>query len=673
MFRQDSLNPEQRLAAEHRGGPLLVLAGAGTGKTATLSARVASLLDEGADPQRILLLTFTRRAAREMINRTSSLVGERAAVGKVTGGTFHSVGHRFVRSYASALGLPADFGLLDAGDAADVLDLVRNELGHPAGERRFPRKQTLADIYTRTVNAQRPVREIVAELFPWCEEHVDAVAGILRGYSARKRSLGVLDLDDLLLHWRALVQDETTGPHIAGTFDHVLVDEYQDVNGIQADIVHSLHQRGCSVTAVGDDFQAIYSFRSASVEHILGFPGKFEGTKTVTLDRNYRGTQPLLDVANAVSAQDARGYPKVLRATRPGGNRPQLVQCRDQSQEAELVCDQVLADREDGLLLREQAVLARTGHDTDLLELELSRRRIPYVKYGGLRYLEAAHVKDFLAALRLADAPGDEMSWFRLLQLAEGVGPGRSRRVLEALLGRGETSPRLWERWPAAAAELPSSARPALTALAGAIRAAGDTDLPPGPATDRLRTALDPLVRAHYADGEVRMQDLAALVTAAGEASDLRTFFAEVLLDPPASSQDLAVPPHLDEDWLVLSTVHSAKGLEWQSVHLIAAYDGNFPADMAAGSAEGIAEERRLLYVALTRARRSLRVYSPHRYYHRPGGSGDTHGYGKVSRFLDGEVQALFDVVAAPGDSHRFAPGAIGGARVRVDVDELFA
>ncbi len=673
MFCADDLNAEQRRAAEHRGGPLLVLAGAGTGKTATLSARVASLIADGVDAQRILLLTFTRRAAREMIGRTASLIEERARAGKVTGGTFHSVGHRFVRSYASPLGLSADFGLLDAGDAADVLDLVRNESGHPADGRRFPRKRTLADIYSRTINAQRPVREVVAELFPWCEEHLDAIADVLRGYTARKRTLGVLDLDDLLLHWRALVRDDATGPHIAGTFDHVLVDEYQDVNGIQADIVRHMHERGCSVTAVGDDFQAIYSFRSASVEHILGFPERFDGTTTVTLERNYRGTQPLLDVANAVSAQDTRGYRKVLRATRPGGNRPQLVWCRDQWQEAELVCERVLADREDGLLLREQAVLARTGHDTDLLELELSRRRIPYVKYGGLRYLEAAHVKDFLAALRLADAPADEMSWFRLLQLAEGVGPGRSRRVLDILLEPSAGAAELWERWPAAEAELPASARPALSALAGAIRAAGGTELPPGPASDRLRKALDPLVRAHYTDGAVRMQDLAALVTAAGEASDLRTFFAEVLLDPPASSQDLAGPPHLDEDWLVLSTVHSAKGLEWQSVHLIAAYDGNFPADMAAGSAESIDEERRLLYVALTRARRSLHVYAPQRYYHRPGGSGDTHGYGKISRFLDDEVQALFDLVAAPTDSHRFNPGIAGGARVRVDVDELFA
>ena len=668
------LNPEQLAAAEHRDGPLLVLAGAGTGKTTTLTARVASLLADGVAPPRVLLLTFSRRAAREMISRTLALTGSRRGVGgQVAGGTFHSVGHGFVRAYAGALGLPADFALLDGGDAADLHDLVRQEHGRDRSDRRFPRKQALADIYSRTVNAQRPAREVVAEHFPWYEEHVDAIIELLRAYSTRKRALGALDLDDLLVYWRALLHDEHTGPRIAQSFDHVLVDEYQDVNGIQVDIVRALGDRGCAITAVGDDFQAIYSFRSASAEHILAFPDQLPGTTTVTLDRNYRSAQPLLDVANAVSAQDTRGYRKVLRATRPGGSRPDLVHCRDQSEEAELVCERVLADREQDMLLREQAVLARTGHDTDLLEVGLSRRRIPYVKYGGLRYLEAAHVKDFLAALRLADRPADEMSWFRLLQLAEGVGPGRARQALDRLLaGDADSGAALWARWPAARSELPAGSRPALDGLAEAVRGAAADGVPAGRAAEELKAALDPLVRSHYVDGPIRMQDLEALVGAAGNALDLRTFVADVLLDPPSSSQDLAGRPHLDDDWLVLSTVHSAKGLEWQWVHVIAVYDGNFPADMAAGSEESIAEERRLLYVALTRARRSLRVYVPQRYYHRPGGTGDAHGYGKISRFLDREVQSLFEV-AATGPDPASVPGADGGhlPRVRVSVDEL--
>src|SRR3954452_8629352 len=433
----EALNPEQRAAALHRDGHLLVLAGAGTGKTTTLCARVASLVASGVPAERILLLTFTRRASRDMLGRAQALAG--GAARRVLGGTFHSVAHRFVRGHAAALGLGADFAVLDAGDAADLLDLVRQEQGHGDTGRRFPRKHTLADIYSRTVNAQRPVRAVVAESFPWCEEHVDILGPLFQAFTARKRALGAVDLDDLLVLWRALMLDEHAGAHIASSFDHVLVDEYQDVNGLQVAIVEGFARRGCEVTAVGDDFQAIYAFRSASARHILSFPDRFADATTVTLERNYRATQPLLDVANAVAAQDAEGFPKVLRAEREGGTRPALVFCRDQLHEAVEVSDRVLAAREEGMLLREQAVLARTGHDSDALELELSRRRIPFVKYGGLRYLEAAHVKDFLAVLRLADRPADEMAWFRVLQLLEGVGPGRARRAVDRLLrGGGE-------------------------------------------------------------------------------------------------------------------------------------------------------------------------------------------------------------------------------------------
>ena len=431
----DNLNPEQRAAATHQGrDPLLILAGAGTGKTTTLCSRVASLVHAGVAPERILLLTFTRRASRDMLTRAEAL--SRGASRRVVGGTFHSVAHRFVRAHAAALGLSADFGLLDPGDVADVIDLVRSEQGHGSEQgRRFPRKHTLADIYSRTVNAQRPLREVLDEAFPWCDEHAEALAQLFRGYTARKRALGVLDLDDLLLHWRAMVGDEELGRHVAGAFDHVLVDEYQDVNGVQVDIVRSLGRHGCAVTAVGDDFQAIYSFRSASAGHILGFPDQFPRTRVVTLERNYRSTQPLLDVANAVSAQDERGFRKVLRAQREGGARPELVFSRDQAAEAVEVCDRVLAAREAGMLLREQAVLARTGHDSEALELELARRRIPFVKYGGLKFLEAAHVKDLLGILRWADNAKHRLAGFRSLQLLPGVGPWTAAVTAEAAWG----------------------------------------------------------------------------------------------------------------------------------------------------------------------------------------------------------------------------------------------
>ena len=662
------LNPEQRAAAEHAPGHLLILAGAGTGKTTTLCARVGRLIEDGASPERILLLTFTRRAAREMIARAVALTGAHPGGGarRLAGGTFHAMAHRFVRADAAALGLTVDFGLLDGGDAADLIDLVRQEQGHAETGRRFPRKHTLADVYSRTVNAQRPVREVIEEAFPWCAEHSDAMAGLFRAYTARKRALGVIDLDDLLLFWRALARDPDAGARLAAGFDHVLVDEYQDVNELQVEVVAALAGHGATVTAVGDDFQAIYGFRSASADHLLGFTERFPGAATVLLERNYRGGQPLLDLANAVAAEAEIGIPKTLRAERAGGERPELVFCRDQAQEAAEICDRVLGARERGMLLRDQAVLARTAHDTDLLELELSRRRIPFVKYGGLRYLEAAHVKDFLALLRLTDRITDEMSWFRVLMLLEGVGPARARRCLDHLLAGGLLSlTQLPERWAGARMQLPTVAQEQGDAVAAALAA--------GPDAERLRDALAPIVRAHYVDGAVRIQDLDALCGLARDAGDLRTFVAELLLDPPASSADLAGAALQDEDWLVLSTVHSAKGLEWQAVHVVAAYDGNFPSDLAAGSRESLAEERRLLYVALTRARRSLTVYVPRRYYHRRDRS-DNHGYGKASRFLSAAAQASCDVLHLADDARLTAPpSAAAGRRIEVSVDHLFS
>jgi DNA helicase II / ATP-dependent DNA helicase PcrA len=665
----DELNAEQRKAATTPAGPLLILAGAGTGKTTTLCARVAWLVSEGVAPERIMLLTFTRRAAREMLQRTRALVPIPAGSGGVLGGTFHSVAHRFVRLHASALGLASGFGVLDAGDAADLLDLVREAHGHAEGRRRFPKKSTLIDIYSRTVNAQRPLSEVLAESFPWCEERCDAIASLFKAYTERKRTLGVLDLDDLLLYWRALAADEAIGAEMETGFDHVLIDEYQDVNGLQVDIVRSLRRECRNVTAVGDDFQAIYGWRAASAEHILEFPSHYPDTTVVTLELNYRSSQAILDTANAVAAQASRAFPKQLRSDRGEGGRPELVFCRDESAQAAEVCDRVLEARERGMELRRQAVLMRTSHDSDLLELELTRRQIPFVKYGGLRYLEAAHVKDLIALFRIAENPADEISWFRVLQLVEGVGPTTARRVLDLLVGvpGGER----FEAWPQACELLPGNARPPATAVVDALRS---TLKEPntGVRAERLRDALAPLIKARYPDGALRLLDLEQLVAAARESSTLAQLVGDLVIDPPQSSADLAGPPHLDEDYLVLSTIHSAKGLEWEAVHVLALYDGNIPADMAAGSRQSIDEERRLLYVALTRARRELRLYVPVRYYHRPQGNDDAHGYGKPSRFLTADVQATCEVVR-PAEQAAQLPGRDDLQRtIAVSVDSLF-
>ncbi len=667
----DGLNAEQCAAATHAGGPLLILAGAGTGKTTTLCARVAWLLSEGVPAQRILLLTFTRRAAREMVERTRALA-ERVApdAGRVVGGTFHSVAHRMVRLHASSLGLDPGFGVLDAQDAADLLDLVRQEQGHAASARRFPRAQTMLDMYSRTINAQTPLAEVLAESFPWCAEHREALAETFRAYGARKRELALLDLDDLLLYWRALAADDVIGPRMADSFDHVLVDEYQDVNGLQVDIVRNLCGGSTDIAVVGDDFQAIYGFRAASARHILDFPEQFPGTRTVKLERNYRSTSPILSVANAVSEQDRLGFAKELWTEREGGQPPELIFPRDESEQAGEVCDRVIAAREEGMELRTQAVLFRTGHDSDLLELELTRRGIPFVKYGGLRFLDAAHVKDLIAMLRLTDNPADEVSWFRLLQLLEGVGPIRARRVLDALRAPGGGPPEL-NRWPQAAAHVPDSSREHAGAMIDALAGAGLTGTA-GAHVERCCAALTPLIRLRYPDGAVRVSDLDQLVAASSGAEDVRHFVSELVLDPPISSADLAGPPHLDEDYLVLSTVHSAKGLEWEAVHLIGAYDGNFPADMSTANEEGVAEERRLFYVALTRARRRLHVYVPFRYYHRARGRDDAHGYGQASRFLSDAVQDLFAVTRTSTASAGRAEEVPSRPRIEVSVDALF-
>jgi ATP-dependent DNA helicase UvrD/PcrA len=667
----EALNDEQARAATHPGGPLLVLAGAGTGKTTTLCARAAWLVEQGVAPERILLLTFTRRAAREMLARTRALVAPAVSSRFVVGGTFHSVAYRTILREAAALGFSQGVNLLDASDGADLLDLLREELGLASAERRFPRKATLLDIYSRAVNAQRELSEVLAESFPWCVDFGEEIASLFRAYGKRKRELNALDLDDLLLYWHAAAVDERLGRRLGDAYEHVLVDEYQDVNALQVEIVRALRRQRSDLTVVGDDMQAVYGFRAASPAHILDFPTLYADTAVVKLERNYRSTQSLLDASNEVADGAERSFPRRLRAERGSGERPHIVFCLDEQRQASEVCERVLARREEGVLLREQAVLMRAGHHSDLLELELARRKIPFVKYGGIRYLEAAHVKDFVALLRIAVNPAEQLSWFRLLQLLDGVGPVLARRVLERLLAAAPVdAAAMLERWTALDF-VPASARePGANLLAALAASEGERA---GVRAERLREALGPLIRSRYPDGDVRLLDLDQLVAAAAAARGLEQFIAELVLDPPLSSADFAGPPALDEDYLVLSTIHSAKGLEWDVVHVIHASDGNIPSDMALTTKEGLEEERRLFYVALTRPRRALSIYVPLRYYHHPRARDDAHGYGKASRFLSEPVQALCDVeradleVAAGRASIGSEPG-----RVEVSLDHLW-
>jgi DNA helicase-2/ATP-dependent DNA helicase PcrA len=645
------LNEEQRAAVEHDGGPLLVLAGAGTGKTTTLTARVARLLERGVPAHRVLLLTFTRRAAAQMLTRAAADRRQQP-----WGGTFHSLAHRIIAANATALGLPGGFAVLDPPDAADLLDLVREEQGLARTGRRTPKKALLLDLYSRSVNTGRPLSETVAETAPWAADLVEPIAGVIRAYLARKRARALLDFDDLLLYWRAAVRDDLLGRKLAGRFDAVLVDEYQDVNQLQVDIVRGLCAHGAGLTAVGDDAQAVYGFRGASARHILDVPSQFPGTTVVRLVRNYRSTQPILDLANAAWAGATSRYAKDLVAVRPGRARPELVDCADEASQADEVCARVLAARERGARLRDQAVLFRAGRGSDLLELELTRRRIPYVKYGGLRYLEAAHVKDLLALYRLADNARDETAWFRLLQLLDGVGPATARRTVAALdLDRDG----VLDRWDPTV--LPECARADADALVAALHEHG----PERPET--LRRALVPLIRRTYPDAAARLADLERLSAAATQHGDLRTFVIELALDPPRSTGTDAVPPGVDEDWLVLSTVHSAKGLEWDAVHLLHVTEGSFPSDLGVGTADGLDEERRLFHVALTRARDTVHLYAPLRYHHHPRARDDRHSWAQRSRFLDAAALACCDRTGAQPTVTLAASAAAGTVAAELD------
>ncbi len=535
------------------------------------------------------------------------------------------------------------------------MDLVRGELGILSRARRLPKKATLGALYSRTVNTGMRLADVMRENTPWCAENLDEVASLFTAFVARKRSLGLLDFDDLLLYWRVAVQDEALGRELGAAYDHILVDEFQDVNLLQLDVLVGLRRMDPRLTIVGDDAQAIYGFRGATARFLLDAERYFNGLTTITLDVNYRSSGPILVVANAIAADAPEGFSSVLReeVPVPGASQPLLVHCADERDQSESVADRVLEFYEQGIALQKQAVLFRAAHHSADLEIELARRRIPFVKYGGLRYLEAAHVKDLLAAFRLADNPRDEMAWFRLLQLMPGVGPAKARQAINALrdvdgkipLSHGDVQ----RRWSGVVDVLPSDVREMSRDISDALC---EKELEPVEVhAERIRRAIVPLISSSYDDAVARLEDLGALVLACAGTLRLSDVAAEQALEPPASTGDLAGPPMIDEDWLVLSTVHSAKGLEFDAIHVIHAADGNFPSDMSLGSPEGLEEERRLFYVAVTRARRNLAIYVPLRYHHHR--VRDDHSWAQPSRFLSESVRETLVEVPAAGASQQ--------------------
>jgi DNA helicase-2/ATP-dependent DNA helicase PcrA len=673
----DKLNPQQRRAVEYGGlpasnaGPLLIIAGAGSGKTATLAHRVAWLIEQGADPRRIMLLTFSRRAAAEMARRVDLLLSgfNRGRPGAFCeplswAGTFHAIGARLLREYAETIGLAAAFTIHDREDSADLVNLVRYDLGYSKMEKRFPAKGTCLAIYSRVVNSENQLDDVLSRSFPWCAVWAEQLRKLFAHYVEAKQRQQVLDYDDLLLYWAHMLQEPAIAAEIAGRFDHVLVDEYQDTNALQGRVLLALRPNGAGLTVVGDDAQSIYSFRAATVRNILDFPAQFTPrAEMVTLEQNYRSTRPILAAANAVIGLAQERFTKNLWSERKSAEKPRLTSVRDEADQARYIVEKVLEAREQGLALKTQAVLFRASHHSGPLEVELTRRHVPFVKFGGLKFLEAAHVKDLLALLRWAENPRDRIAGFRVVQLLPGAGPATAARVLEhvgnsGLRGLDEMDP------PAATAEH-------WPAFVETVRAVHGRTTPWPAELDLLTRWYEPHLHRIHEDAHLREPDLLQLVQIASTYPSRERFLTELTLDPPEATSARAGDPLLDDDYLILSTIHSAKGQEWKSVFILNTVDGCLPSDLATGTSAEIEEERRLLYVAMTRAKDHLHLMVPQRFFvHAQQKNGDRHLYASRTRFIPSSLLQHFECCAWPpavvqASAKASHPPVDLGARVR--------
>ena len=665
------LNDAQRLAVEHGigadggAGPLLVIAGAGSGKTAMLAHRVATLILAGVDPKRIMLATFSRRAAAELSRRVERLLAKKlapetaAASIPAYSGTFHAIGARLLREYAVRLGLEPQFTIHDREDSADLMNWARHEAGLTKTRERFPTKATCLSIYSRVVNARGILGATLGRWYPWAAAHEEALRALFGAYVDAKQKQSVLDYDDLLLYFAQMLAEPALAGEVAARFDHLLVDEYQDTNALQGEIVLALRPNGTGLTVVGDDAQSIYSFRAATVRNILDFPMRFDPpARVVTLDLNYRSTAPILAAANAVIALAPERFAKELWTERTQGPRPALVTVVDEAEQARFIAVSLLANRERGAALKSQAALFRASHHSAALELELTRRNIPFVKFGGLKFLDAAHVKDALALMRFAENPRDRVAGFRVAQLLPGVGP----KLADAIVSAAAADDGFLAM---AALALPPKARNGFAAFADLMRRLASRAAPwPGELADAVAW-LSPQLETRYDDAGVRLNDLEALERIAASFPTRERFLSDLALDPPDTVSDEAGPPHRDEDYAILSTIHSAKGQEWRSVFVLNCVDGCIPSDLATGASEEIEEERRLLYVAMTRAKEELALITPQRFYvHGQPKGGDRSVYAGRTRFLPPPLLKHFDRQTWPAASPEPKRDAPEGPRV---------
>ncbi len=673
----EKLNEQQRKAVEHgvglaegeTGGPLLIIAGAGSGKTNTLAHRVAHLIVNGADPRRILLMTFSRRAASEMSRRVEricrNVLGSNSAIltdALAWSGTFHGIGARLLRMYAEQIGLNVDFTIHDREDSADLINLARHELGLSKTENRFPTKGTCLAIYSRTVNSQTPLSEILRQHYPWVATWEEQLKELFAAYVEAKQSQNVLDYDDLLLYWAQMVGDPDLADDIGKRFDHVMVDEYQDTNRLQASVLTALKPGGRGLTVVGDDAQSIYSFRAATVRNILDFPTSFTpAADIITLDRNYRSTQPILAAANSVIELARERFTKNLWTERESLERPKLVTVKDETEQANFIIDQVLANRETGMTLKQQAVLFRTSSHSGALEVELTRRNIPFVKFGGLKFLDSAHVKDMLSVLRFAQNPRDRVAGFRLLQMLPGIGPKKAGVILDTISSDPEPIMALAEIPPPPKTGADWTSFVTLLAGLGKTQQGWPSDIA------QARLWYEPHLERMHEDADTRKADLLQLEQIAGGYASRERFLTELTLDPPDATSDQAGVPLLDEDYLILSTIHSAKGQEWRSVFMLNVVDGCIPSDLGTGTTQELEEERRLLYVGMTRAKDSLALITPQRFFtHGQNSQGDRHVYASRSRFIPATLLQYFETMTWPKVSA--AASERSAQQIRIDV-----
>lgn len=647
------LNEQQRTAVEHglaegsQRGPLLVIAGAGTGKTKTLASRVARLVQSGADPHRILLLTFARRAAGEMEQRVGRMLHRLLGYASTQApphfpwcGTFHSVGARLLRDYADRIGLAPNFTILDRSDAEDLMGMVRQELGLAETEERFPLKGSCLAIYSRVVNSQSRLDQVLQTHYPWCFAAHDGLKKMFKAYAQAKHQQQVLDYDDLLLYWSHMMADAGVAADVRLRFDHVLIDEYQDTNRLQGSIVLGLKPQGENLTVVGDDAQAIYSFRAADVGNILDFPNQFNPpARIVALEQNYRSTQPILAASNAVIGLAKKRHAKDLWSNQPSSEKPRITAMPDEAGQAQWVADEVLRRREEGIRLIKQAVLFRTSSHSAPLELELTRRNIPFRKFGGLKFLESTHIKDVLSILRWAQNPRGRLAGFRTSQLLPGFGPVSAGKLLDEMERQADPLSAIESFVP------PKAAAEEWAKLAALIASLSRESEWPADLERAIEWYQPHLERIHD-DAEVRLSDLEQMARIAQGYSSRERFLTELTLDPPEASSDESGAPHLDDDYLILSTIHSAKGQEWNAVYVLNVVDGCMPSDMATGREEDIEEERRLLYVAMTRAKHHLALVVPQRFYVRQQRrGGDSYINATLTRFIPGKVARLFEQV----------------------------